>query len=273
MRNDIVAIIQTYNDFQGVKRLHSKLKKYGISSIWGDGRFPDFEKINDSDLSSDGTRDYLLAQNDTKVMYYPKMYEYDKLTKLLHTAGNMAYKYAILFGCDEYPIGDFDELIKNLKHEDKPNVCRLKLTKESEKDNNTHPADYVERVFVYPQRISVKTTHWSYYTDDGSKAIISDKKIIEGIIVHHNQSIRPKEREGLMSEYQVKQFTNERSGFFAKALGIDSKPSMKGLEILFPDNEIIEHERHFSIKGKVEAKRLLFSWLRWRNPEELCVKK
>jgi len=271
---DIVAIAQTYNDFEGVKRLHSKLKEKGIFSIWGDGRYPDFEKINNSDLSSDETRDYLLAQDDIKLMYYPNMLEYDKLTKLLHTAGKMGFKYAILFGCDEYPIGDFKELVNNLnKLEDKPAVHRLKFTKKGKKDRQTHPFNYVERVFRYPGRISVKITHWRYHIDGKTELNVSDKKRIKGITIHHDQTIRPKEREYKMSEYQVKQFGNERSGFFAEAFGIDSNPTMRGLKKLFPNNEIIEHEKHFSIKGETNAKRLLFSWLRWRDFEELCVKK
>ena len=64
----LVAIIQVYNDIDGAKRLHKELAKHGIFSIWGEGRFCDFEQINGSDLSTDGTREFIQAQNDTVLL-------------------------------------------------------------------------------------------------------------------------------------------------------------------------------------------------------------
>lgn len=266
----LTAIIQVYNDLDGVKRLHKELSKQGIHSIWGDGRFPDFEQINGSDLSTDGTREFLKVQNNTVLLDLPDSYEYDKLTNLLHHAGYLGYEYALLLSCDEIPRGSFKELEDNLRSlPAEPAVLRLDY---EANENHTHKDNFVERLFHYPSRISCKLTHWSYHIDDSKDVYLSDKKAIGGIIVYHDNSIRPRKRELQMSEYQCKQVKNERGDHFAKRLGISPKVDLKSLKKLYPKHRIRkEKEGYYTVLGKVDTRPLLFTWKRISTSDGLLV--
>jgi len=218
----LVAIIQVYNDIDGVKRLHKELSKHGIKSIWGDGRFCDFQRINDSDLSTDGTREFIQDQNDTVLLDLGDMLEYDKLTLILQHAGYLGYEYALLLSCDEIPKGSFRDLEGYLRTlPDTPNVYRLVY---DATEWNTHTDKFVERLFHYPGRISCKLTHWCYHIDDSKDVYLSDKKPVKGVSIYHDNSIRPRKRELQMTEYQMHQIKNERGDHFAKRLGISPKP-------------------------------------------------
>ena len=255
----LVAIIQVYNDIDGVKRLHSELSKHGIKSIWGDGRFCDFQKVNDSDLSTDGTREYIQAQNNTVLLDLGDMLEYDKLTSILHHAGSMGYEYALLLSCDEVPKGSFPDLEEYLRTlPDTPAVLRLKFDANEWK---THPDKFVERLFHYPARISCKLTHWCYHIDDHKDVYLSDIKPVEGVSIYHDNTIRPRKRELQMAEYQCKQIKNERGDHLAKRLGISSKVDLKSLKKLYPNHEIrTEKDGYYTVLGKVDIKKLLFTW-------------
>lgn len=274
MNNSICPIILFYNDLEGIRRLHTKLKEHKICSIWADGRFHDFKKIRNSDNSTDGSLEYLDKQLDCIVLRCEPLLEYEKLTRLLHLTGDIGYKYAILLSCDELPVGSFDELVKNLDNwRDEPQLYRLNFTTETKKDIHTHSENFVERVFRYPNRFNVNITHWSYYIDDNKKVTLSPKKAIKGITIHHDLAIRNKDREEMMTEYQKIQKVNEHENYYIRKQGLESTPTLEGLTKLFPDCKIGEKGRYFIIQGEMDTTKLPVKWFRYRILEGLCVMK
>ena len=266
----LVAIIQVYNDIDGAKRLHSELSKHGIKSIWGDGRFCDFQKINGSDLSTDGTREFIQSQNDTVLLGLGDMLEYDKLTSILQYAGSMGYDYALLLSCDEIPKGSFSDLEEYLRTlPDEPAVLRVPY---DATEWETHTDTFVERLFHYPARISCKMTHWCYHIDDHEDVYLSSRKPVKGIYLYHDNSIRPRKREFQMAEYQCKQIKNERGDHCARKLGISPKVDLRSLRKLYPNHEIrTEKDGYYTVLGKVDTKRLLFTWKKIATSDGLLV--
>ena len=261
---------------EGIKRLHAKLKEHKIRSIWADGRFLEFQQINQSDNSTDGSIEYLNEQPDTFVYEYGLCREYDKISFLMNLAGDVGYKYVIMFGCDEYPEGDFRQLLSNLsKLKDEPAVYRVPF-KVHENDTTNKPLsknNQVERIFIHPNRIKVKNTHWSFFIDDSDKPNRSSEESVKGITIVHDQSIRDKDRDKMMTEYQKKQYMDERQNYYIHDKGLDPKPTIQGLVRLFPLCKVIDRKRYFLIKGNYNITKLPLKWIRTRIPEGLCVMK
>lgn len=277
MNNSICAVISFYNDLEGIKRLHAKLKQHKIHSIWADGRFHDFKQINQLDNSTDGSSEYLKEQKDVFVYEYGLCYEYDKLSFLINLAGDTGYDYVIMFGCDEYPEGDFKELIKNLDklYDGKPAVYRVHF-KIHENDATNKPLsknNQVERIFIHPNRIKIKNTHWSFFIDNSDKPNRSSEESVKGITIVHDQSIRDKDRDDMMNQYQEKQRLDERENYYIHSQGLESTPTLEGLHKLFPNCRGIDKGRYFIIQGKIDATKLPLKWTRFRTLEGLCVMK
>jgi len=273
--SSIVAIIQFYNDLDGMKRLYDSLHEYGIDSIWVDGRFKVFTKINNSDQSTDGSREFIKSKPDATLCTLPVMFEYDSKSILLEKARD--YDYAIQFGCDEYPVGDFDELVRNLDEisDGSPAVYRVNavIDKADTTGRLLTKNGKTEKIFCKPHRIKCHNTHWSHFIDSSDAPYRSLEKAVGGITIHHDQSIRESSREELMDKYQKIQYFDERQKYYIHKNKIKKKPSMEGLNILFPFAKIIENDTNFMIKDDVNASKLPLNWVRCKTTEGLCVMK
>ena len=275
MPHDIIALIPVYNDVDCVKRLHSKLLEMGIYSIWGDGKFPLFESINDSSLSTDGTREYLQDAFKVLLLDYPDITLPDKLTQMLHIAGRMGYKYAITFGADEIPEGNFEELVKTIDQfsNDEPMVFNLPFITT---DEYVYSLPNVERVFKFPDRISVRGAHYLFYRDDETEAIRSSMLMFTSIKVHHDHTIRPKDRDKKMTDYQIKRIGEEKKHVLAEHYKLPVKPNYETLNKLYPNNEILEEENQsgkkiFKVIGTKDTGPLLSSWKRTFDKKNMII--
>lgn len=208
----ICAIIPFYNDFTGGERLYWHLHKHGIYSIWADGRFHNFKQINNSDLSTDELPAFLKLQPDTDVLDVGLCWMHDKLNRLFERVTSMCYDYCFLFGCDEYPIGDFTILLQNLKMYDigKPCHYRVDIDERNPLDK-TNKDQGIERIFYKPEHYTVDISHWHYQVN--GKRQHSFIKIIDGVTVVHDDKIRSEERNKMMNDYQSINVPIERSKF------------------------------------------------------------
>ena len=208
-RNDITAIIPFYNDAAGGIRLHEYLKLHKIKSIWADGRYHNFKQIDGHDLSIDGLRNYLLAQKDVTLINTGLCYMHDKLNDLF---GNVDTEYCIIFGCDEYPVGDFDILMQNLHsyNTGEPQYYRIEID-EKVQNNTSYEKEGIERIFYKPLRFVAKHAHWCFYVE--RKLMTSLENIVKGITVVHDDTVRTPKRNQLMFDYQVINKKIERDKF------------------------------------------------------------
>jgi hypothetical protein len=279
MSDNILAIIPVYNDLAGATRLYQILSDNNIYSIWGDGKFPLYEDNNKSSLSNDGTREYLQDAQKTLLLDMPDFTLPAKLTSMLHMAGEMGYRYAILFGADEYPEGDFDALERTLDnlHTKEPTVHCLPFETD---DKNVYSLDHVERVFELPSRISVKKVHYMFFKDDETKAMRCSPITYNEVKIIHDHTIRPQERDDKMTAYQIHEKGQEKAELQAEMLGITTEVTYDNLKVIYPQFEIDEEitpqgKTVFYIRDKkgfrVDSSKLIHNWKRQRQPGGLVV--
>jgi len=205
----LVAIVPFYNDFKALQRLLLHLSEIDLPVILCDGRFHNFKKIDDSDLSTDGSR-FLVAgfKNATLIEAGPSHIE-EKFNKLFHEAARLGYTHAVLLGCDEYPDGDIRILKENLEKIDQTGPMLISIPFEEHKQKLDKPKEFIERIFFMPGLITSKEGHNSFFSTSDNDTDNKDQMepysvVIKGITIHHDNSIRNKERNELMSDYQQK---------------------------------------------------------------------
>ncbi len=208
------AVIPFYEDRKAGEKLFNRLEEMECPSIWCDGRFREFQIINGSDISTDGFREIIEAGKWSKLIEAPGLEVQKKWSLMFKTAG-YDFKYAFLFGCDEYPVGDFDLTIDKLpKHDaDSPRLFRIMM---KEKGKQGFWKDYdgpKERLFFRPDLIEVRESHWAFYDrnfKDGYP-LLSPPTGESGLIFYHNNQLRDKKRDDLMSSYQKVRVPGERA--------------------------------------------------------------
>lgn len=279
MSHDIIAIIPVYNDVHCVKRLSGILVDMGISSIWGDGKFPLFKSIGNSSISTDGTREIIKSTHNAVLMDYPDMTLPDKLTTMLKMAGDMGYKYAVFFGADEIPSGDFEALTIRLDKatEDIPLVLCLPF---KTKDEHVYSLDYVERIFKYPSRISARGAHYMFFRDDDTVALRCPPFVYNEVIISHDHTIRNSVRDKMMTDYQIQRIGQEKAELQAELIGITTEVNYVNLKKIYPefaiDEDITDSGRKvFYIRNRegfrIDPSKLIHNWKRQRHSDGLIV--
>ena len=108
MNYSLSVIIPFYNDFKALQRLLMNLSSKGIPAILFDGRFHSFQRINEYDLSTDGSRFLVQSFKDTTLIDKGPCHVDEKFNVLLHEAAKQGYSHCILLGSDEYIEGDIE---------------------------------------------------------------------------------------------------------------------------------------------------------------------
>jgi len=211
IKNEIklVAIVPFYNDFKALQRLLLSLSSMKLPSILCDGRFIHFQKIKNSDLSTDGSRFLVTAFKNTKLISLGPCKVDKKLNKLLQEAAKEGYTHALLLGCDENISGNLELFKKRLKEKtiSKPQIFCVSFKESSKGKTKNHP--YINRIFHLPGEIMARGTHNRFFSIEKSvknsiRALRANPSIIEGLTIQHDNSIRNSERNELMKNYQEK---------------------------------------------------------------------
>ncbi|KKM79789.1 hypothetical protein LCGC14_1346310, partial [marine sediment metagenome] len=145
-----------------------------------------------------------------------------------------------------------------------------------ENDTTNRPMaknNQVERIFIHPNRVKIKNTHWSFFIDNSDKPNRSSEESVKGVTIIHDQSVRDKDRDDMMNEYQKKQRLDERENYYIHSKGLESTPTLEGLLKLFPNCRSIDKGRYFIIQGDFDITKLPLKWFRYRILEGLCVMK
>jgi len=205
----LVALVPFYNDFKALQRLLMHLSSMKIPSILCDGRFHSFKKMGNSDLSTDGSRFLTSGFKLTTLINNGPCYVDEKINKLFHEAAKQDFTHAVLLGCDEYPQGDVNLLLKNLEslNHSEPTLIKVPFIDKQEKSHQEN--NFIERIFFMPGLIRARGSHNTFFSAvDQARGISENIKPhitpIEGISIFHDNSIRNRERNELMQDYQEK---------------------------------------------------------------------
>jgi len=194
----IVISRLTYNEFDAILKTHPRY----CDTQYVDGRFPAFTKIKDSDVSTDGS--IRLIQSYPNTQYFQFFGSYlDKINYQFQMAKD--YDVMIMLSCDEYIEGDWNNFVKNLEwsmrvHPDK-RIFNIPFKVISGDDR---PIKSKDRIFVDPKNWTVLDRHWRYRykgKEELHRAWYMDADI-NGITIVHDDTVRNKKRNKLMTKYQ-----------------------------------------------------------------------
>lgn len=198
----ITSIIPFYNEFKPLQRLLLHMSSMKISTIFCDGRFHRYQKLNDSDISKDGSRFLVTSYKNTILIDCDPCFIEEKINKLFQEAFKNDFTHVMLLGSDEYLEGDYDLFLNNLEKTDFKESTILKVPFVDHDEKFAKPESYIERIFYHPGDIIAKSINSFYHSSKPSQKVNSYHKVIEGISIHHDNSIRKKDRNDLMREYQ-----------------------------------------------------------------------
>ena len=198
----LCAYYPVYEELETLEKTLPLAKKFGINDFFFvDGPFIGFSKQRPK--SSDGTRE--ICEQYGRLMDAGRCYEQDKLNIAFKEMSRQRFRYVLLLGADEYPEGDIKLFLKNLTtrfNDDSPHIPLVRVQEHSPDSKWNRVIDNSPKIFVNPSRIRAKHTHWLYYFDDCSVPFHDHENIIEGIIIHHDDSLRSEKRNKMMSEFQ-----------------------------------------------------------------------
>lgn len=219
---DICIYYPTYCDVKVLKRGTTIAKRFGFTVLVGDGRYTDFPQIRGSDYSHDGTLEYC-KENDIHYFKAKPMREQDKVNIAIKTAKDLGCKVFMMQGADSYLVGDIDEFMLNLQREydrvsDQPVVMFIRTVEEQKQDKWNNTASRQPRVWFNYWKLELRHLHWCIYIK-GAKdddPLHYDQTMIEGLVCHHDNSLRPRGRDDMMTRYQDTNVERERELFLEK---------------------------------------------------------
>jgi hypothetical protein len=217
--SDIICYVPVYNDAEALERNLTKLDAMGIKALVIDGRFTDFPKINDNDVSTDQTFEVATAHGAHYVMAHP-MREQDKFNLALEVAEERGAKVFMYCGADAYFEADMGEFMINLQrfyeqYAAEPSMLMIQ-TEELQPDakwNNTGQRQ--PRLILNYWKIEARHLHWTIYAKGAgdTEPLSPVNEVIDGIKLYHDNSIRPQERDDMMTKYQDINVPRERKMF------------------------------------------------------------
>jgi len=217
--DDIICYVPVYNDADALGRCLKRLDILGIRGLVVDGRFTDFPQINRHDYSTDKTKE--VAESYNAIFEYKSPgREQDKLNFAFDIARKHGYEVFMYCGADAFFEGDMSEFLLDLqrlydRHVTLPTLINMQA-KELQPDskwNNTGSRQ--PRIILNYWKIEARHLHWTLY-EKGAPDITPLNPIgtiIGGLILYHDNSVRPKERDNLMTEYQNGNVPRERALF------------------------------------------------------------
>lgn len=184
--NKFVVCCVFYNDVEGIKRLYESAPF--LDYIFVDGRFVNYDG---SELSNDGSREYLKQYPNVILIDAPDMVEYQKRNEYIKRAQELGFDYCFVIDSDEFITEyDYESILKSLS---------------LEHDAYSHRQDY-DSSFHYPYyRIHRSTArhqkkHQEIWIDD-RQIFTPNNEIIDGYATRHDKSLRSGERERYNRKY------------------------------------------------------------------------
>lgn len=209
MTRGFVALVNFYQDRKGGSRLLRNLDSMEIPSIWFDGAVETFPLINNCESSTDGLPKEILSYKRTHLISGDKGTIARGRTRMLKMAATLGYEFALIIDCDEYLEGDVDLFESNLLRMVgiEPRVYSVPFI-----EHNPNPklpstrADIVERIVYKPQFVSVQKAHYGFFHSLYGTDVAIDPKtpVVFGLTIHQDDTVRDKERNEMMDEYQQK---------------------------------------------------------------------
>ena len=233
-KSDIIVYIPVYQDQSALSRNLDYLEKLGLKALVVDSRFTDFPQIDGSDYSTDGTKE-MVESRGHRFFQFESCREQDKLNEAMGYASFLCHKVFMYIGADAYLDGDIDEFMINLQRQYEkyvidPTILLIEAVElqPNAKWNNTGTRQ--PRILLNYNNMESRHLHWVMYKK-GAKdddPLTANTEIINGLKIYHDNTVRTKERDDLMTKYQNKNVPRERKEYLHKV----AKRAYKSVRLL-----------------------------------------
>ncbi len=246
----VCASINFYNEIDCLKQALDSLKDFPLV-ICVDGKW---KKFNDPlrrscGFSYDGSRELVQSYSNTLLLDCGNQTEEAMSNLCLRTAAVKDYPYLLQIASDEYVVGDYDlfqnncdEMIKK-RPDDHSYYIKFNTIHITPPEQKRYIA--VQRLHYDPMFIRLRDVHWMYYFNN--EFIITraapeslNGKVINGLTIYHDDSLRNQHREKQMKDYQDLNVPREKI-LFTKWLLTNDRVKITDINILksfLPDNMI-----------------------------------
>ncbi len=265
LHDKICVHVPIYNDKIAFKRTGDNCKQHNLFCIVSDGRFPGFKKINDSDNSTDGTKQLAESYPNVSFFEHGEDFEEAKFNFAAHLAAKMGFKYFILLGSDEYITGDIDELTKTLDERmlllDPNREYAFHVAIDEHQPENRWNRFITESPKIYANVGLLRTrfSHWLRYSTsqiietDQDTPLKSYQRRICKIVIHHDDSIRGNDRNKLMTSFQDKNVKREKQRIQREVVR-----RMLKISILTTPKRLADWHRSFMLDNKEYTHYLIY---------------
>jgi len=169
-----------------------------------DGAFPLFEHEGKS-KSDDGTREIIQSYDNTILLDTGFNFMPVKNNLAFHTAGKLGFDACLIVGADEYLEGNINKLTIPI---DIP-LAQVALEEHNPTGKYNKWESHNPRLVINPMFVTCKDVHWFYFYMNELIAF-DQAPIVEGITIHCDDTLRPKERDDKMTRYQDRNVPIER---------------------------------------------------------------
>lgn len=215
-----------YNDVVAWKRTGDNCLDHKLLTIMDDGRFPGFRKINGSDNSTDGSKELILSYPNTMYFAHGEDYEEAKFNFAMHLASKMGFEYVILLGSDEWIVGNIWSLLAELDKrmlnlpEFESQSFQTAVDEHQPQNKWNKFITQSPKVYYGPGLLRTRYSHWLRYSatqiakEQRDLPLHEHQRVLPGektIVIHHDDSIRGKERNDFMTKFQDRNVLRERN--------------------------------------------------------------
>jgi len=253
-KSDIIVYVPVYNDRDALNRCLNELDRIGLVALVGDGRYLDFPQINNSDYSTDGTEN--LCNNRAHQYFSTKpCREEEKLNMAMNIAHRLKYKVLMYIGADSFLAGNIDEFMINLSREYERFVAVTTILlieavelQPDAKWNNTGTRQ--PRILFNYDRLEARHLHWALYEKGArdDEPFVPESIIVQGLKIFHDNSIRPKDRDDMMTAYQNTNVPRERA-MYEKHVAKQAYEKISILDCVLDENLSYSQARQNCIIG------------------------
>ena len=201
-----VMYTPTYNDAIALAKSAAKCKELGWKRIVIDGRYHGFEKINNSNVSTDDTEE-ICRQYGFDYMICSPCYEEQKFNFALQVLASQGHKIMALLSSDEWLEVAFKRIaitwLENLCRDcEYPMMFNIVYVENQPDDKYVQNVNRLPKFFYNLNKIENRYTHWSTYIKGTNKMLPSFSVDVPSVILHHDSHMRPEERDDMMLAFQ-----------------------------------------------------------------------
>jgi hypothetical protein len=209
-----VIYTPVYNDAEALRKSAEKMKHLGLKRLVIDGRYHSFEKMRDSDVSTDDIMDVCTEYGFDYVVCAPCLEE-QKFNLACQILASQNHKVMILCAADEW----YTMTFKGLALKWIEDMCTgaeypmlFGVAIDEKRPNHMYSQDlpFLPKIFYNLDKIENRHVHWATYVKDSNRLLQMFPYEVPSVILHHDNHLRSEERDEMMIRFQDENIRREK---------------------------------------------------------------